>query len=54
MPKGPISPLAIFFPDRATPDLQRLHAELGSRHSFREAARLTADLDGILVSVPAP
>lgn len=39
-PGGPISPLACFFPDRATPELQRLHAELGSRHSFREAARL--------------
>jgi hypothetical protein len=39
-PGGPISPLAYFFPDRATPELQRLHAELGSRHSFREAARL--------------
>ena len=37
---GPISPLACFFPDRATPELRRLHAELGSRHSFREAARL--------------
>jgi hypothetical protein len=32
MPGGPISPLAYFFPDRATPELQRLHAELGSRH----------------------
>jgi hypothetical protein len=40
MANGPISPLAYFFPDRATPELQRLHAELGSRHSFREAARL--------------
>lgn len=40
MPGGPISPLAYFFPDRASPELQRLHAELGSRHSFREAARL--------------
>jgi hypothetical protein len=39
-PGGPISPLAYFFPDRAIPELQRLHAELGSRHSFREAARL--------------
>ena len=37
---GPLSALAYFFPDRATPELQRLHAELGSRHSFREAARL--------------
>ena len=54
MPNGPISPLAIIFPDRSTPELQRLHAELGSQHSVREAARLTADLDGILVSVPAP
>ena len=40
MPGGPLSPLAFFFPDRATPELQRLHAEIGSRHSFREAARL--------------
>ena len=39
-PGGLLSPLACFFPDRATPELQRLHAELGSRHSFREAARL--------------
>jgi hypothetical protein len=30
MPGGPISPLAYFFPDRATPELQWLHAELGS------------------------
>jgi len=39
-PRGPISPLSSFFPDRATPELQRLHAELGARYSFREAARL--------------
>lgn len=37
---GPLSPLARFFPDRATPELQRLQAELGARHSFREAARI--------------
>lgn len=37
---GPQSPFAGLFPDRATPELPRLHAELGSRHSFREAARL--------------
>ncbi len=37
---GPISPLASFFPDRANLELQRLHAEPGSRHLFREAARL--------------
>jgi hypothetical protein len=37
---GPLSPLARFFPDRSTPELQRLQAELGARHSFREAARI--------------
>ncbi|MGC1489323.1 MAG: ISKra4 family transposase [Albidovulum sp.] len=36
----PQSPFAGRFPDRATPELRRLQAELGSRHSFREAARL--------------
>lgn len=41
---GPLFPLAFFFPDRATPEFQRLHAELGSRHSFREAARLMKSL----------
>lgn len=34
------SPLAERLPKRATPELQRLQAELGSRHSFREAAWL--------------
>ncbi|MBY6058885.1 ISKra4 family transposase [Leisingera daeponensis] len=28
------------FPDRSTPELRRLQAELGARHSFREAARI--------------
>jgi len=37
---GPLSPLAHFFPDRSTPELRRLQAELGARHSFREAARI--------------
>ena len=37
---GPQSPFAGLFPDRATSELRRLQAELGSRHSFREAARL--------------
>lgn len=37
---GPLSPLAHFFPNRATPELQRLQAELGARHSFREAAHI--------------
>lgn len=36
----PESPYSGLFPDRATPELQRLQAELGSRHSLREAARL--------------
>lgn len=35
-----LSPFNALFPDRATPELLRLQAELGSRHSFREAARL--------------
>jgi len=34
------SPLASILPDRCTAELQRLHADLGARHSFREAARL--------------
>lgn len=37
---SPLSPLSYFLPDRATPEMQRLQAELASRHSFREAARL--------------
>ena len=37
---GPLSPLAHFLPDRSTPELRRLQAELGARHSFREAARI--------------
>lgn len=37
---GPLSPLTHFFPGRSTPELQRLQAELGARHSFREAARI--------------
>ena len=34
------SPFVDLFPERATAELLRLQAELGSRHSFREAARL--------------
>jgi hypothetical protein len=34
------SPLAALFPDRCTPELRRLQAELSARHSYREAARL--------------
>jgi hypothetical protein len=37
---GPQSPLAGLYSDRATPELRRLQAELGARHSFWEAARL--------------
>lgn len=35
-----LSPVAKLLPDRATPETTRLQAELGSRHSVREAARL--------------
>jgi hypothetical protein len=34
------SPLTRILRDNATPELRRLQAELGGRHSFREAARL--------------
>ena len=37
---SPLSPLSYFLPGRATPEFQRLQADLASRHSFREAARL--------------
>ena len=37
---GPQYLFSGLFPDRATPEFRRLQAELGSRHSFREAARL--------------
>ena len=36
------SPFAELLPDRCTPELRRLQAELGAWHSFREAARLLA------------
>lgn len=47
--KGPFddlsfSPLSELLPDRCTPELRRLQAELGARHSFREAARLLGTL----------
>jgi hypothetical protein len=35
-----LSPLAQVLRSRATPELRRLQAELGARHSFREAARI--------------
>ncbi len=35
-----LSQFAQVFRDRATPELRRLQAELGARHSFREAARM--------------
>lgn len=38
------SPLTHLLPDHATPELRRLQAELGARHSFREAARLLNEL----------
>jgi hypothetical protein len=45
------SPISDRFPERATPELQRLQAELGSRHSFREAARL---METFLPCAPQP
>jgi len=47
--KGPFddmsfSPLSELLPDRCTPELRRLQAELGARHSLREAARLLGTL----------
>lgn len=44
LPGGFISLLFCFFPDRATQELQRLHVELGARHSFPEAVRLMQSL----------
>jgi len=38
--KAAYSPLTRILKDNATPELRRLQAELGARHSFREAARL--------------
>ncbi len=38
------SPLAKLLPDRCTPELRRVQADLGARHSFREAARLLSTL----------
>ena len=35
-----LSPLSHVLPDRCTGELRRLQAELGARHSFREATRL--------------
>lgn len=39
-----ISPLAHLLPDRCTPELRRLQAELGSRLSFREAGHMLSAL----------
>lgn len=38
------SSLAELLPDRCTPELRRLQAELSARHSYREAARLLSTL----------
>ncbi len=38
------SPLAQLLPDRCTPELRRVQADLGARHSFREAAKLLSTL----------
>ena len=42
--KAAYSPLTRILKDKATPELRRLQAELGARHSFREAARLLNEL----------
>lgn len=39
---SPQSILSHLLPDQATPEFLRIHAELGFRHSFREAARIMA------------
>ena len=44
-------PISDQFPERAAPDLQRLHAKLGSRPSFRDAARL---METFLPCAPQP
>lgn len=44
------SPLTDLLPDRCTPELRRLQAELSARHSFREAGRL---LEMLLPCAPA-
>lgn len=38
------SSLADLLPDRCTPELRRVQADLGARHSFREAGRLLSSL----------
>jgi hypothetical protein len=38
------SSLTDLFPDRCTPELRQLQAELGARYSFREAGRLLSQL----------
>jgi hypothetical protein len=38
------SPTSQLLPGRSTPELQRVQAELGVRHSFREASRLLSNL----------
>jgi hypothetical protein len=38
-----LPPLAELLPDRCTPELQRLQAELSARHSYREAPWLLSD-----------
>lgn len=39
-----VSSLADLLPERCTPELRRIQAELGARHSFREAGRLLSQL----------
>ena len=48
---GSHSPLSQVFRDRVTPELKSLQAELGARHSFREAARI-GDIAAVCLSRP--
>ena len=43
------SSLADLLPDRCTPEFRRVQAELGARHSFREAGRLLASRAGPVI-----
>ena len=49
-----LPPLAELLPDRCTPELRRLQAELGARHSYCEAARLRHRQNPSWASIPRP
>jgi hypothetical protein len=45
-----LASLAQLLPDRCTPELRRVQADLGTRHSFREAAKLLSTLLPVLAN----